>query len=325
MTEDEFHSILDRYRKGECSEEEEKMVEEFYQKNQDKPSVVATWTAEEKEAARSAIRQQVWKHVREPISKTRHEKRYSWLKMAAAVLLLVAAGLGAYVSLQQDPPTTTYLTKATQRGQQATITLGDGSIVKLNAESSITFPEVFSGEIRDISLVGEAFFEVKRNPSKPFVIQSGDLQTTVLGTSFNVEAYPGEEEIKVTVATGKVKVSHGPGRAEASILTPGQQVRYHTITKAVEKREVSLASFLDWREGIIRFDDIPLKKALKILERWFDTEIWLENPALGECYIKSTYRQESLENILESMKFINALEYEFQDEKTVLIKGKECN
>ena len=139
-----------------------------------------------------------------------------WLKAAVAAVVLI---LFAWVLYTINKPGTVpleLLVKETQRGQKSTITLADGSTVMLNAQSRLTYPGQFAGT-REVVLEGEAFFLVNHNPDKPFVVRSGHLQTTVLGTSFNIEAFP-EKNIKVTVATGKVRVRHTNHRPQPNNL-----------------------------------------------------------------------------------------------------------
>ena len=139
-----------------------------------------------------------------------------WLKAAVAAVLLVLFAWVLYTTNKPGTAPLELLVKETQRGQKSTITLADGSTVMLNAQSRLTYPRQFAGT-REVVLEGEAFFLVNHNPDKPFVVRSGRLQTTVLGTSFNIEAFP-EKNIKVTVATGKVRVRHTNHRPQPNNL-----------------------------------------------------------------------------------------------------------
>lgn len=136
---------------------------------------------------------------------------FAVLKVAASVTLFLGFSLLAYFFYTDArDQTANTVTKTTVAGQKSTITLADGTTIRLNSESSLVYPESFDGDIRSVQLVGEAFFDVAHDEKRPFIIKSGDLVTTVLGTSFNISAFP-DEDIEVTVASGKVAVSTDPG------------------------------------------------------------------------------------------------------------------
>ena len=329
MIDEEFHRLLDRYLNGNCSKEERRMVEKFYQHHQREGLGLKGWKEEEKQKARRHIRKQIWKKIGSlPAFDTPQKSYGSRVRVAASIALLIGLSIWMYLTFLV-PNEVNYLTKTTARGQKSTITLSDGSVVQLNAESSVIYPDKFLGKVRDIKLEGEAFFEVQPNPEKPFTIKTGDLITTVLGTSFNIQAYPEDPEIEITVATGKVSVEtqklyNQRLTAERQILTPSHQAVYNRSTNSIETRKVVLENSIAWKKGVIRFDDISLRDAIKILERWFNVTIELEKPHLGNCYINSTYREENLVNILNSMKFINGIEYEFIGKDKIMISGDSC-
>ena len=323
MTNEEFHEILDRYLNGRSTVADEKLLKAFSEDRLQKGRGIAAWSEEERIRAKSKVRQYLHDHVRRSYVKERTMKRRRWLKIAASIALIAGVGTWTYLAnfAGAEAPVN-YITKSTERGQKVTITLSDGSTVKLNSESSITYPGSFDGNARNVQLHGEAFFEVKRDTDKPFIVQTGELKTTVLGTSFNISAYPGVNDIKVTVATGKVQVA---SRQADKTLTPGQQAIYDRSSAGLTQKEVSLERFLAWRSNTIVFDDIPLSEAMKVLERWFNADISFENPQLGHCYIQGTYANENLLNILESIKFVKNIHYQIEENNKIMITGTNCD
>lgn len=327
MDQREFKELLAKYLKNQCSKEEKEQLDalfDFYTKK----NHWITWDEQDPEAYENTLLSDIKKDIRHKALKAQQQsagKRLPWLKVAASVAIVLGIGLLGYLAfLNFSPePDMVYVTKSTDLGQKTSIVLSDGSAIKLNSGSSLTFPEKFEEGVRKVSLSGEAFFEVRHNAEKPFIIETGDLTTTVLGTSFNINAYPEQEIIEVTVATGKVKVDAPSLRdASAGILQPSQQAVYHRSTGSVSTHTVSTAHFLAWKEGTIIFDDIPLSEAMEILERWFNMEILFENPAAGDCYISNRFSNENLVNILESIKFINnGIDYRFQEKNKILITG----
>ena len=334
MTDQEFHEILARYLKGNSNPREEMLVEEFYKSNTGK-EIFDDYSDTEEIRIRELLKSNVHLRIRK-INEVSKKNPRKWLKVAASIIMVIGLG-GIYYSTQltdsstQSSPETNYITKATQRGEKATITLSDGSVVVLNAESSITFPKRFTEDQRNITLQGEAFFEVEKDQSRPFTVKTDKLSTQVLGTSFNVNAYPEQEEIQVTVVTGKVKVIVDSDRnggqtmpsIESMVLTPGFQSTYSKNNHTTSRRQVDADKYLAWKDGVIDFDDVPIREAFDYLERWYDVEINSERVDLSNCHIKSTYTTKSLENIFESLSFINGLEYEKKD-KIVTITKSNC-
>ena len=256
MDDKEFHKIIKRYLNGKSTPEEASAVEEFYNRNQDK-ELFDRLPTKDKEQLREKVRSKVWDIIRgeEYLEKKEAKKSFpKKLAIAASVLLVIT--FGVIFVLQQVGKTQNLITKTTTRGQKSTITLTDGSQVRLNSESSLIYPERFEENVRSIQLVGEAFFDVARDENRPFIIKSGEVTTTVLGTSFNVSAFP-DEDIEVTVATGKVKVSpslesNSPfeggseglagqqGDVKSQILLPGQQATFDPSTKELSKQKVNI-------------------------------------------------------------------------------------
>ena len=262
--------------------------------------------------------------------------------------MIIGLGILVYFSYFRIPETR-YLTKTTTRGQKATITLSDGSKVWLNAESTVTFAEQFDGETREISLEGEAFFDVVRNPNQPFIVKTDDLTTRVLGTSFNVSAYPGEKNIQVTVATGKVEVSPVPpqdngayspleepvptrqkgqggvlGPATKILLTPTQQAIFNRSTGSLEMQKVASTSYHAWKDQVLSFDSATLEEVAQTLERWFDVKIDFREHSSGDCQVTVAYERPTLQEVLADLNLLTGIDYKILPDSRVEISGKGC-
>ncbi|MDN5201679.1 FecR domain-containing protein [Fulvivirgaceae bacterium BMA10] len=332
MTKEELLRILEKYRNGTASPEEKEISNRFLA-NREK-HWIDDWSdmeASEKDKMRVEMFESILKKVEVQTGMVKRPKRAIW-HVAAMFALFMGIAWFFVSNDAQQPSQVSYITKIAARGQKLTVTLSDGSMVKLNSESSITFPESFAdADTRTIQLVGEAFFEVTRDEAKPFKISTDSLITTVLGTSFNVRAYPEDVSISVTVATGKVLIQpRNPKEDERSqrshaILTPGQQGLFNKQSASITKSTVDPDKYLAWRHNLIRFDRIPLSEAVEILERWYDVEIELENEIGRTCLIEGSYQNESLANVLESMQFAGRLEYEFVNKRKIKISGNACN
>lgn len=168
-----------------------------------------------------------------------------------------------------------YNTMKTPRGGQYKLTLSDGTNVWLNAASSITYPTVFNGEQRNVSITGEAYFEVAKNPQKPFVVKINDnAGIRVLGTHFNVNAYTDEPQVNTTLLEGKVMVNAG---TKSQQLDPGQQSQLSRNGNLKLLRNADLQQAVAWKDGIFNFRHTKLEVLMRQLSRWYDVEVEYPN------------------------------------------------
>lgn len=326
MTKAEFLAILEKHIDGTASATERRLLDDFYHHHVTQSQ--KDWTFTDQERIRVEIFASLSQAIDEEVRQYRRARLGKILRLAASFSILVAAGLGLYLS-RFSPVEIKYTTTTTARGEQKTVSLPDGSVVRLNAESSITFPEQFtSSDARNIQLNGEAFFEVAREEEKPFVIRSGDLVTTVLGTSFNIRAYPGDEMIAVTVATGKVRIEAADDERQekrSQLLVPGEQGLYDKLSANLGKSHVKLEKYLAWKDGTILLEGASLEEATDILGRWYDAEFVFKNPGLKTCTIDGKFRNDQLENILENLRFLLGIEYRIEPGNKIIIDGKSCH
>lgn len=326
MTKADFLAILDKHLDGTASDEERRLLDNFYRDHL--AGTQPEWTFTEKEKIRVELLESLNRAIDEDVRNNRPSRfpATTW-RVAASVALVLAAGLWLY--LARIPAEIHYLTATAKRGEQVTVTLSDGSVVRLNAESSITYPEELAvADTRTVQLSGEAFFEVARDESKPFVIRSGNLVTTVLGTSFNIRAYPNDETFAVTVATGKVKVEAANDQDQKTageLLVPGEQALFEKSTATITRKRVDPGKHLAWKEGTILLEGASLQEATDILGRWYDVEFVFENPALKTCAIDGKFRNDKLPNILENLRFLMGIEYRIEGDNKVFIDGKSCH
>lgn len=236
------------------------------------------------------------------------------LPYAAAILLLL--GLHRWLPrMGQRQPV--WLTAATKDGEIKRITLPDSTTVVLNARSTIRYAPS-PDTIREIFLEGEAFFDVRSNENKPFVVRSGALSTRVLGTAFNVRAYPGETQ-QLGVISGKIQVSSPEGKI--LVMTKGDQVLYDATatfnTIAADPQQIS-----SWQKGIIDMNNLTLQQVAAVLERWYSVKIVLMTPGIGQHVLSGTQTNTSLTATLESICFVYNLQYE-QEGQLIKIREKQ--
>ena len=343
MTKDEFLKLLEKHLEGVASQEETRVLDNFYTHFlEDARGYWSDWDLSEKERVKIEIYSSLSKRVDadqlQELKKQKVLRRRLW-GIAASIVLIIGFSF-LYYTYQSSETKINYVTKTTQRGQRATISLSDGSVIRLNAESSITYPEKFtSPDTRNVRLTGEAFFEVKRNSEKPFVVTAAQLSTTVLGTSFNIRAYPEDKSISVTVATGRVRVESPPlswpnannnadnpaADVSAVVLTKAEQAIFNKQSANISKTAVNLEKYLAWKDGTILLTSVAMTEAAAILGRWYNVEFIFENPAIENCMIGGKFKSDKLVNILENISFLTGIDYRVEPGNKIVLTGKSCN
>lgn len=191
------------------------------------------------------------------------------------------AGKLSYVPASRENGRTVYNTLQTPRGGEYQVRLPDGTEVWLNAASSLRFPTRFSGPNRDVSLTGEAYFEVVKDEEHPFVVSSGRMAIAVLGTKFNISAYSDDNSQRITLAEGRVKVSDA-GEAQQELkkgilLEPGYEAVLAAKENNIRVRRANVDAALAWKNGLFVFDAESLGSLMRKLSRWYDVNVVYEN------------------------------------------------
>lgn len=279
--------------------------------------------------------------VRDELNKIKHKnivppkqmQRYlfPYWRAAAVALLIISAGILFYSqrtlhnSLEQVE--ISFAEHIVPKGKRLNLSLSDGSQVWLNAETKFRYPEKFASGLREVYLEGEAFFEISKDPSRPFKIHSGKLTTTVLGTSFNIKSYGTDDVNEVAVITGKVSVmqTDNYNRSSELMLQPGQKAVLTKSTGNLSKELFTDVSYYtSWRNGKLVFENTPIANVLSSLERYYDIEIDLESDALQSCRVTATFDPMPLEKAIYLLSY--TLNAEFSRAGNVYsIKGAGCN
>jgi transmembrane sensor len=191
-----------------------------------------------------------------------------------------------------------YNTLSTPKGGQYRLVLPDGTKVWLNASSSIHFPVAFSEKERQVAITGEAYFEVAKNPAKPFKVTVRDATVQVLGTHFNIMAYDDESAMKTTLLEGSVKVSKG---TQGKVITPGQQVKIMQ-TGAMKIAEADIEEVVAWKNGWFHFTSWDIEKIMRQIARWYDVEVVYEGKIPAGTFSGIVSRQNDIMEALEIMR-----------------------
>jgi transmembrane sensor len=214
-----------------------------------------------------------------------------------------------------------YVVKENSKGRKSTIFLPDGTVVNLNAASSIRYRENFSDSARVVYLDGEAFFDVASDTLRPFVVLSDNLSITALGTSFNVNSYSESGKVAVSLATGKVVVEE-INKLEKIVLEPGQQVQYNKVTNQMVKVDgYSMKAVYGWKDGIIHFRSAGFSEVISRLELWYGVEFVINKQSPLPWSYTGEFKNQSLKSVLESLSFSHNFNYQIND-TTVMITFK---
>lgn len=231
------------------------------------------------------------------------------LQYAASILLVLSLASGWYFLFNNHAPSeSSAAIYTTSAGQRSTFLLPDGSKVTLNALSTLTVDKAFGRKLREVELSGEAFFEVTPNTNKPFVVKTASLTTTVLGTAFNIYAYPNEATI-VCVEHGKVKVAELGGNSIT--LTKGELAQLNPDTHTIIKTSGASSKPFDWQNDILRFDEITLQQAITKMNRWYSTQIQCSDSLLLNRKVRGVYSNEQIVSVISDLQFMLDFNYRF--------------
>lgn len=221
--------------------------------------------------------------------KTRKLRLFQMMKVAAIIVVIASASFYFYQSsVSKKTGTVSYTTIKSPVSKRKKVVLIDGTIVWLNTKSEISYNNLYNEKTREVTLVGEAFFEVTKNQKVPFIVNSAGVQIKVLGTSFNIGAYPEDENVTVALLTGKIWLKAPDGNSE--ILIPNQTISFNKKKNHLEPIITESAeNYAAWKDGKIVFNNISLAAAAKKLERLFNVNIDIKEEELSQTKINGNF------------------------------------
>lgn len=256
-------------------------------------------------------------NVNEPVAE---KTRPAYFRIAAGITLFLVLGSVLFLITQKEEHPKMKTLAWTPNQISNSDTLPDGSIITMNGNSQLTYPEYFNGKTREVSLKGEMFFDIKPDAEHPFIIHTGSLDVKVVGTSFNVNAYPGTDTVRVSVTTGKVKCYIGN---DTVTLLPGDMAVYNKTTHELKKGREDDPNTGAYRNRIFKFNNTRLADAVGLLNNAYGSNIILKSSVIKECRLNANFNNESLDNILAIIK--DALGITVQHTgATIVLDGKGC-
>lgn len=258
--------LLQRYLSGHTSQKETVTVDEWYQSfdNEALPELSA---AEEQQ-----LRQDIWRRISPQIAITKSFYHRAWVRAAAAVILIAGATLGILVVKTGHYGAPAYTEIRTGNRERKTVKMEDGTLLTLNAGSTIRIAKELSRERRVDLVDGEVFFNVGPDTRRPFIVESGPLTTTVLGTSFNISAYRAIPLVNIAVASGRISVT---GKGTSGVLQPGQAVSYDKDHATASITTIA-AALPEWMQGRLVLNDVPFDQMAVLVEKNFGVRITAE-------------------------------------------------
>ncbi len=338
MKDDRFWVLLSRHLAHEASEEEEGELKVLIEKSEEMKiryeSILMYWGKSQHQIDINSDR--AYSNVLDRIDKVRPQSQMKvksnylhWVvRLAASIVLAMVAGWYFYTptASQKILNALTWSSKTTAKGERTKITLSDGSSVWLNADSEIRYPKEFDGGAREIYLSGEAFFEVTKNPAKPFIIHLSNGDVRVLGTSFNIKAFDDEPNIETSVLTGKVAFigTSLNSQRDTIRITPNYKVVYSKHSRQAKKQPTNSIDDKSWVDGRLVFKSQRFDEVAKVLERNFGTTIIFGNEDLKNCKLTGTFQNNSLKDVMEL--FSNTKDYTYTiSENECVIGGSGCS
>lgn len=308
------------------------MIEKYYELFAGKSDRLSKLSEDELADVRERMKGNIAKRITPPQARSRPLLPMVFWRVAAAALILIGAGWVFYLVREQRKPGVNLSVARTVihqsvKGQTKFVVLPDGSRVVLHGDTRIEYDRDFNRETREVSLSGEAYFDVVhlnvsgRKPAS-FVIKTGKIRTTVLGTAFSIKSLPSESEVVVTVTRGKVRVDDGD--KHTSLLTANQQVTYNTHTTVADEKEVKSQELTAWVQADMVFQEMPFGELAEMLEKRYGVTISFQNPQLQQCLITGRFSgTETLEEVFKVLTLTSNTKYALESGELVLT-GEGC-
>lgn len=323
--------LLQKYGKGDCAAEEAAHVEAWLQREDAEEQLTAMEAAAWTEQAELIPENEVpltWPVLlasvraagNTPGSATRIRRIGVWIAAAAAVTLLAITGIQYLLRPQPARPPLAWQEIHNDQPKVKYVIMPDGTHIWLNAWSSISYPESYS-QLREVRLNGEAYFDVAADAQHPFTVTTGALKTKVLGTAFNIEAYSGEQDIKVSLVSGRVQMQPDSSGDAGKLLAPGQMFIYNSLSKQGTVRAISSKEVQAWINGNLVFNDVALDDGLRRIEKRYHIHLQFDSLEMKNKRLTTTIKLAGLEQTLQHILFVH--NYTFREIKdTVFIVKK---
>lgn len=304
--------LIHRYLLGQATDKEQRMLDQWSPDS----DMLNQSVIDESVIESGTVK--VWSNIINKIKKERRSIFHKWRQGVAAAVIVVGIGAGLFTTINHRDKIArnteeTHKTWTTDNAGRMTINLADGSVVNVNAGSRIEIDEKeFNKKKREIWLDGEAFFSVAKNPNKLFIVHTGDIQTIVRGTSFNVKAYSGLKDRVVSVREGRVEIVNNDDRL--GILTADRQLKYNTENGLFQITNTDWQNAAGWIDGTLVLNEAGADELCLRLQQQFGVTVTIENNALsGKLLSGSFSKGNTLDEVLSTIATIHQIHYNITD------------
>ena len=324
MEAQKLNSLIKKYIDGTGTTTEREELLQWYRSQGDKELLSPYRDLKEEFTAKDKMLGNLLTQIgRQPATRPRSRKPL-WYSIAASILVLAAAGL--FVMQKQvffkTESALANSTIKTGHGERKKIVLTDGSVIWLSAESSMSYPTAFVGTTREVTFAGEAFFDIAHDETHPFIVHTGKTAVRVLGTTFNIKAYPAQPAMSVSLLTGKVSFTVGTVQQQ---LLPGKKVVYATTTGKIQVENIAdTETVKNRRDGLYEYNNVRVEEVIEDLNRNFNVQVNMEGPVKDCLFYGRIKPGESPDKFLYKLgKVVDATIVKHNN--TYTIKGGGCN
>jgi len=313
-------SLIVNYLKGYTSREDTTSVEAWIAESDENRSKVcqiaelyAVKRAYDRIESRNVDLAYQKAYLRIKDKQTLRNSRLWWSIAAACIGVIILSSVYSILThpdlfLKRD-----FIVVEANPGVRTCINLPDGTVVNLNSGSKIIYPESFKGKTRSVTIQGEAFFQVKRNEKKPFIVETSDKRASVqvLGTSFNIQSFEGESEFTATLVNGSILVNlnGSSGKTKSRQLVPFEKVTFDKNTEHFSIEEVNTDDEIAWTKGVLVFKNSEMSSVLRTLSHSFNVEFDIRNPSINKYHFTGTFNNRQLIHILDYIKISSDINY----------------
>ncbi len=316
MKKQQLLDLINKYLEGGCSPDEEFLLEKYLEflNNED-----AGWN-EKESGDKKFVEEKIYSEIMQMINKREKSVKHKiitspyLLKIAASIIFLMVVSVSVlYITgvFNNNSDSVIWQEQRTIPGEKLLVKLADGSEIILNADSKLRYPANFQGKTREVYLVGEAYFEIKHDISKPFIVHTSNLFTTVLGTKFNISAFPDEKNISVSLIEGRVKVTELKSNSvvKNSILHPDEKLVYNVGNSTSKIEQSNIEDAIGWEKNVLKFKDEPLHNVFIQLERAYGVRFEIASKSFENYLITTNFQNASIWEISEIIKKLTGLDY----------------
>ena len=309
-----IEELLFRYCEGKLSGDERKHVEEWISASKENEELAKTvhelyWAADTLSVMDKVDADKALKKVNGKLVRRKFKTVFLWAERAAAIMFIPLLSAYLFQIKTSDVAEARMMEIRTNPGMTTAFVLPDGTNVSLNSGSVLRYPEFFSGDKREVELIGEAFFDVTKDPNKRFVVKTtGDERVEVLGTSFNMEAFPGDSILSTTLLEGKVRFVSDAGSVQMNL---GEKLVYNNKTSKAKLTKTNGEAETAWKYGKIIFDNTPFNEVLRMLSKRFNVDFVVKNEKYRKDSFTGTFSTQRLEQVLDVFSISSKIKWRY--------------